>query len=633
MRPAQTRKAWWSAVLTIYTASAVPTAAVEVHTVVMTLTGEAAPQAGGATFADFGAPAIDRDGRVAFFATLTGPGVGSDNDRGLWAPDGDNVLTLVAREGQTAPGPGGARFNTFISDAPAFGRGGVAFQASLTGGDATFFNNRGPWVRNPGTGLRLLARRDRPAPGLDDGSGNTRFGSLSEPAINRDGAAAFHATLVGSDTSGSTNAAVWLAQPAQPPQAIAREGDPVPDLGAVTYQALGDPVIGDVDAAFRAELGGVPPNQAVAIARRDVPNENLRVAVRAGQPAPGVDGGVFLGLFSPSLDGAAQAFTAQVSGPGVGEANNTGIWIDPQPGVFELIVREGDDAPGTGGAAFGNLPSRVAFDDRVIAFRTGLTGEGVTSQNDETLWVRADGPGAGDGPRLVARESGAAPGSGGGAFAGFELPQVNALGDVAFIGVLAEGEGRGLWVWDALRGELGPVVVAGQSWPVGPADERLVADVELVSGASPGDGRPVSMNNHREVAFRLAFGDGSEGLFRVTVRATPGDFDLDGDVDAFDLGLWQVGFGRGPGAKVRDGDADLDGDVDAFDLGLWQVNFGTVVAASIPEPAGIAFCSAVLLGLGGVRGRGVSRRTGPVEQKDDAASPPGRGAVSRIHCR
>ncbi len=82
----------------------------------------------------------------------------------------------------------------------------------------------------------------------------------------------------------------------------------------------------------------------------------------------------------------------------------------------------------------------------------------------------------------------------------------------------------------------------------------------------------------------------------VTLEAVewvPGDFDLDGDVDAFDLGIWQSGFGTGMGAGKADGDADGDGDVDAFDLGLWQTNFGTTSSVAIPEPASLA-----LLGLG-----------------------------------
>jgi len=58
------------------------------------------------------------------------------------------------------------------------------------------------------------------------------------------------------------------------------------------------------------------------------------------------------------------------------------------------------------------------------------------------------------------------------------------------------------------------------------------------------------------------------------------DFDEDGDVDAFDLGIWQTAFGNSDG-----GDADDDGDTDAFDLGIWQTQFGmTSAAVAVPEP-------------------------------------------------
>ncbi len=83
----------------------------------------------------------------------------------------------------------------------------------------------------------------------------------------------------------------------------------------------------------------------------------------------------------------------------------------------------------------------------------------------------------------------------------------------------------------------------------------------------------------------------------------PGDFDGDGDVDAFDLGIWQTGFGTASGATAADGDADGDGDVDAFDLGLWQTNFGTGVTAVVPEP-GAGVWLGVAFALAGARRRG-----------------------------
>ncbi len=91
------------------------------------------------------------------------------------------------------------------------------------------------------------------------------------------------------------------------------------------------------------------------------------------------------------------------------------------------------------------------------------------------------------------------------------------------------------------------------------------------------------------LTFDVLYSPTSVALRVVEADLVPGDFDGDGDVDAFDLGIWQTGFGTTSGATWADGDADDDGDVDAFDLGLWQTNFGTGVgSASVPEPGAAA---------------------------------------------
>ncbi len=119
---------------------------------------------------------------------------------------------------------------------------------------------------------------------------------------------------------------------------------------------------------------------------------------------------------------------------------------------------------------------------------------------------------------------------------------------------------------------------------------------------------PVPLSPSGRVAVTVETDDGASGVltFQLSAARIPGDFDLDGDVDAFDLGIWQTGFGITGGATAMDGDADADGDVDAFDLGLWQTNFGTGVGATVPEPATVVL-SAVMSGA--VFARPVRRKT------------------------
>ena len=51
-------------------------------------------------------PSLNAAGQTAFGATLSGSGIGSTNDSGIWS-EGSGALALVAREGDPAPGTDG----------------------------------------------------------------------------------------------------------------------------------------------------------------------------------------------------------------------------------------------------------------------------------------------------------------------------------------------------------------------------------------------------------------------------------------------------------------------------------------------------------------------------------------------
>ncbi len=82
------------------------------------------------------------------------------------------------------------------------------------------------------------------------------------------------------------------------------------------------------------------------------------------------------------------------------------------------------------------------------------------------------------------------------------------------------------------------------------------------------------------------------------------DFDGNTIVDAADLDLWEIGYGKASGAVKTDGDADNNGLVDGRDFLIWQRQLtAPPVAESIPEPASAVLAGAMLLGLTGLARR------------------------------
>ena len=114
---------------------------------------------GGVNFGGFGAWFVLNDaGQTAFRANLTGAGVDFTNNRGVWV-EGADGLELVARTGSTAPGtPSGVNFSG-LSRPTLNEAGQVAFRGDLTGTGVNSTNNLGIWATDQTGALQLIARK------------------------------------------------------------------------------------------------------------------------------------------------------------------------------------------------------------------------------------------------------------------------------------------------------------------------------------------------------------------------------------------------------------------------------------------------------------------------------------------
>jgi hypothetical protein len=102
-------------------------------------------------------PALNNAAQITFRAKLAGSGVDSTNDSGIWS-GGSGSLALVARTSSQAPGtPSGVNYQSFSY--PALNDAGqTTFHTVLTGSGVDSTNNTGIWATDRSGALQLIAR-------------------------------------------------------------------------------------------------------------------------------------------------------------------------------------------------------------------------------------------------------------------------------------------------------------------------------------------------------------------------------------------------------------------------------------------------------------------------------------------
>jgi hypothetical protein len=255
--------------------------------------------------------------------------------------------------------------------------------------------------------------------------------------------------------------------------------------------------------------------------------------------APGTSGQTFGSLLDPVINSAGHiAFFSSLDGGG------WGIWSN-RSGTLSLIAGSWSQAPSmpTGVLFLQPIFPVLNDDDRVLFFGGLVTGGDITTSNDTGLWSDTSGS-----MQLVIREGDVAPGTSSGVLFGqFDTNSyvLNADGRIAFLGRLTgtdvtTANDVGIWATDA-SGEIQLIAREGNQLEVTPGDTRTIKELMFFSGTGNADSRPSGFNDAGQLAYWARFTDNSEGLF-VSYRVAesiPGDFNDDGRVDAADYVAWR----------------------------------------------------------------------------------------------
>lgn len=498
------------------------------------LTRQAAPDVpGDAEFSEFSTPVINTKGQTAFRANVTGSDLTFLVDQGIWS-EGSGNLALVAREGDDAPGtPSGVNFAFF--GLPVLNASGqTAFAAATFGSGVTSTNDRGIWSEGSGS-LTLVAREGDQAPGTPNGVNYNNF--IGPPLLNDAGQTAFSAYLTGDGVVDTNAEGIW-SEGSGSLSLVARAGNQAPGLssgvnfmqfGAANLPIGNDPtpvmnVTGQV--AFAASLTGGGPSGIWMEG-----SGGLAMVARDGDQAPGTPSGTNYGGFGlPVLNAASEvAFIAGSRGSDVSDVNKTGIWSGGF-GSIRLVAREGEYSPGTPDLKFGSfIDPPVLNAVGQTAFVAFLRGSGVGAFNSRGIWSEGTGSLA-----LVARLGDQAPGTPSGVnyMSFYSNPTVrevlmvlNAAGQTAFFAFVT-GSGvttandAGIWATDR-SGQLSLIAREGDLLEVAPGQFRTISLLSFAGNSGNQDGRRSGFNDRGQVAFYASFTDGSSGVFVSNLVAVP----------------------------------------------------------------------------------------------------------------
>ncbi len=263
----------------------------------------------------------------------------------IWRQDATS-FTRIAEAGQPAPGAGQSVLFTNDMRQPGISLNGeIGFRAALTGTGVTSANDFGIWVTNGGT-LGLIAREGFQAPGMPAGAKFVNLAIYEQFVMDDEGEAFFASQVSGGGVATGTDYGLWIAK-AGAVSLATRAGEPIPGAPSLKYGSISPESLacngnGILSFSGRIAGDGVTANNQRALFRG--PAGNIRPIVRQGDEladAPGVfQSGI---MYYTAINNSEQtAFWNELTGSGVTTLNNEAVFAST-PSRMKLIVRKGDE--------------------------------------------------------------------------------------------------------------------------------------------------------------------------------------------------------------------------------------------------------------------------------------------------
>ena len=300
-------------------------------------------------------------------------------------------MELVSLRGDAAPDAGGTagvpEGATIFTHNRAFlnNSADILFEATLLNAGT----NNGALYRDIAGNPKAIAVRNAPA-----GAGT--FGTFSHLAITGGGKVGFR-SMVSSKPAHFTEDGGAL-------ELQAGSTLEVPGVTGAQFSALHKPAItssGSLLTAGSMRIGTAVPD---SFSDTGLWLDDMLVG-REGSPSPIplTDYSQFAPRAVASSSSDHIAFATNLLEEVFDPSDNTAIFVGT-PGSLSAVLREGDTAPGTGGAVFSTFASEVVNGTGQFAARATIRGTGVTSTNNGGLWSNTGGT-----LQLVAREGDIAP--------------------------------------------------------------------------------------------------------------------------------------------------------------------------------------------------------------------------------